>query len=84
MTLQDRCKAWFERVSTPLGRLRVGDAVASDLADFVRSEIGRAGAAQLDDSEPLVLYFATVQDRSEFVALIMEAKPGMVSRKWPN
>lgn len=83
MTLADRCKAWFGRVSTPLGALRVNDAVANDLADFVRAEIGRAASAKLDDTEPLVLYFASEQDRAEFLAIMAEAKPGMISRRWP-
>lgn len=83
MSLQERCKEWFARVSTPLGRLRIDDAVASDMADFVRSEIGRAADSKLDATEPLVLYFATEEDREEFIAMIREAKPDMISRKWP-
>ena len=54
-----------------------------DLADFVRSEIGRAADMSLEETAPLVLYFGTEEDRAEFLAVIKEAKPGMIERKWP-
>ena len=54
-----------------------------DLMDFVQAEIGRAASETLDGAAPLVLYFGTDEDRKEFFDLIMTAKPGMISRKWP-
>lgn len=75
-TLLQRCQAWLE---APVSD---GDP-AADLADFVRSEIGRAADARLNATEPLVLYFANEEDRAGFVAIMTEAKPGMIARKWP-
>ena len=79
--LRDRCKAQYQRM-TQNAILRTGDPV-EDLTAFVMAEIGKAADSRLDDAEPLVLYFSDPKEREEFVALIMEAKPGMVSKKWP-
>lgn len=54
-----------------------------DLADFVRAEVGRMADAALDSTEPLVLYFQTPADRDEFYAIMREAKPDMIARRWP-
>jgi hypothetical protein len=62
--------------------LRQGDPVET-LVAFVTAEIGRTADERLDDSLPLCLYFATAEDRAGFVALIREAKPGMVMKEVP-
>lgn len=62
--------------------LRQGSPV-DDLMAFVVAEIGRSADDRLAETLPLVLYFATKQDRDEFVAAVQEAKPGMVARKLP-
>lgn len=36
---------------------------------------------ELEGTYPVVLYFGTDADRSEFMELMAEAKPGMVARK---
>lgn len=37
--------------------------------------------AELRGRKPVVCYFASDEDRLEFIALVEEAKPGMVARK---
>lgn len=39
-----------------------------------------APTPELTGTAPLVLYFGTEQQRQEFIALIQEAKPGMVTK----
>ena len=36
---------------------------------------------ELEGSYPIVLYFETSADRDEFMSLVHEAKPGMVTKK---
>jgi hypothetical protein len=36
---------------------------------------------ELKGTKPVVLYFGSEQDREEFIALVHEAKPGLVARK---
>lgn len=76
--LLDRCRQFVE--SHLLGHIHPS---ARDLADFVHSEMGRAADKSLQNTAPLVLYFADEMGRAEFLAMIIEAKPGMISRKWP-
>jgi hypothetical protein len=64
--------------------LTPSEELAADLEAFVVTEIGRAADKRLENSLPLALYFPTPKDRDEFVAAVMEAKPGMISRKWPR
>lgn len=73
MTLKQRCQVWL---NSPLG----DSDPATDLADFVLSEIGRAADPSLERTEPLVMYFTKPEDRAEFLAMMT---PGMISRKWP-
>jgi hypothetical protein len=42
---------------------------------FVIAETGRTADEGLKDSLPLCLYFATEEDRDEFVELFREVKP---------
>jgi hypothetical protein len=72
-----------ERTAAFIVEIIRGRAGRQDLEDFVLAEIGMASDERLNNSAPLVLYFATDEDRREFFRLIMEAKPGMISRKWP-
>lgn len=62
--------------------LRQGSPV-DDLVAFVLAEQGRTADASLDDALPLVLYFACKADREEFITLMREAKPGMITKKMP-
>jgi hypothetical protein len=79
--LRDRCKEMVGQLQRN-AMLRQGSPV-DDLTAFVVSEIGRAASTTLDDSLPLCLYFDNKEDREEFVAAVQEAKPGMVSKRWP-
>lgn len=81
MTLRDRCKEMLAMMNQN-ALLRQGSPV-DELMAFVIAETGRAAEAVLEDTLPLCLYFATPEDRDEFVALFREARPGMISRKLP-
>lgn len=79
--LRDRCRELYGRMSRD-AMLRQGDPVET-LVAFVTSEIGRSADKRLDASLPLCLYFATAEDRREFVDLVRKAKPGMVMKEMP-
>lgn len=79
--LRDRCRVLHQEMALN-ALLRQGDPV-EDLMAFVIAETGRAADPALKDSLPLCLYFGNAQDRDEFVALIREAKPGLVTKKLP-
>lgn len=79
--LRDRCRDLYGRMSRD-AMLRQGDPVET-LVAFVTSEIGRSADERLDSSLPLCLYFATAEDRREFIDLVREAKPGMVMKEVP-
>lgn len=79
--LRERCKAFYQR-QTRDAILRQGDPVET-LVAFVISEQGRAADNRLDDTLPLCLYFATADDRAEFIALVREAKPDLVMKEMP-
>lgn len=79
--LFERCRAMLSLIQRD-AILRQGDGVR-DLMAFVLAEKGRAADPSLKETLPLCLYFGTEQDRAEFVALIREAKPGMISRALP-
>lgn len=81
-TLRERCQAVVDKISRD-AILRQGSA-ADTLLEFVLAEKGRAAAAdRLAESLPLVLYFTTDADREDFIAVIHEAKPGMIVRTVP-
>jgi hypothetical protein len=82
MSLQDRCKAMYQTMQLD-AMLRQGSPV-DDLMAFVISEIGRAADEKLEASVPLCLYFYNEQDRKEFIEAVHEAKPGMISKRWPR
>lgn len=79
--LYERCRAMLSLIQRD-AMLRQGSGV-DDLMAFVVAEKGRAADASLKETLPLCLYFGTEQDRAEFVALIHDAKPGMISRSLP-
>lgn len=79
MSLRERCKAHCQKARTD-AMLRQGDPV-EDLMAFVISEIGRAADDRLNESLPLCLYFQTKEDRDEFAAIVLQAKPGMRAKK---
>lgn len=81
MSLRDRCLKFLNDL-----RHYTGDETSTmdHLESFVVTEIGRASDERFDDAVPLALYFNSVVDREEFIAAVMEAKPGMISRRWPK
>lgn len=84
--LRERCREFLLGIDEKdLFANREGDdtETADELAAFVMSEIGRAADERFEDSAPLVLFFHNRSDAQELVDAIMEAKPGMLSRKWP-
>lgn len=52
--------------------------------DLIRDLAAVDQMPELVGTVPLVLYFASEQDRREFVALCHEAKPGMIARTLPE
>ncbi len=79
MSLRERCKAHLQKMKMD-GILRQNDPV-QDLMEFVISEIGRAADSKLEETLPLCLYFASEQDRDEFVEAVQFMKPGMRAKK---
>ena len=57
--------------------LQVVDAVLVGLADTVDP---RAPIPELKGSFPIVIFFSSAADRDEFIAVVREAKPGLVAR----
>lgn len=79
--LRDRCKD-FIAAAQRKAITRTGSPV-EDLMAFVQSEIGRTADASLEETKPMILYFGNEQDRDEFMAIVREAKPGMVAKSIP-
>jgi len=79
--LRERCRQMIDLLNRN-ALLRQGSPV-DDLMAFVIAETGRAADEMLSEALPLCLYFASKQDRDEFVTAVREAKPDMVSRKLP-
>jgi hypothetical protein len=82
MSLRDRCKEMLSKMQTD-AILRQGSPV-DDLVAFVQSETGRTADKSLEDTRSLILYFGTEQDREEFMAIVREAKPGMMVKPIPG
>lgn len=80
-SLRDRCRALLDNLKTD-GILRQGSPVDT-LRDFVIAEIGRSADERLDSSAPLCLYFATEEDREEFIEIFKEARPNAVCKRMP-
>lgn len=81
MTLRDRCKEFYFTLQNR-AIMRVGSPV-DELMAFVIAETGRAADERLEETLPLCLYFADEAGRDEFVAMVQQVKPNMVSRKLP-
>lgn len=81
MTLRERCKKFLDQAAMD-AMLRQGSPL-DNLIAFVTAEYGRAADEMLDQSKPLVLYFGSDADRDEFIAMVREAKPGMMTKKLP-
>lgn len=73
MNLRRRC-ADFIVMQHQRAITRTGSPV-DDLVGFVLSERGRTADATLEETLPLVLYFASEADRQEMVDAINAAKP---------
>lgn len=82
MSLRERCKEMLSKMQTD-AILRQGSPV-DDLMSFVQSETGRTADKSLEDTRSLILYFGTEEDREEFMAIVREAKPGMMVKKIPG
>jgi hypothetical protein len=80
-TLRDRCKSIYQQMQRD-AMLRQGNPVDTLMA-FVIAEQVRSAAPEFANSLPLCLYFGSEKDRAEFVELIREAKPGMITRELP-
>lgn len=78
MGLRERCAALNSKLRQD-AILRQNDPVQTIL-EFVKSEIGKSAAEELDDTKSLILYFATDDDRRGFIEAVRGAKPGMVAR----
>jgi hypothetical protein len=88
MTLADRCTKVLRdfddvRDTEPPSLMR-GKKMVDYLKNFVLSEVGRASDEAFGDGAPLVLYFADEASREEFMAIVMEAKPNWISKRWPE
>ena len=82
MTLRGRCTKFLTDMIRNMPSAHV-DELVSDLMDFVVAETGRTAEERLDQSLPLCLYFATKENREEFVALMHEARPHMIVKRMP-
>lgn len=68
---------------------RISDAVTNAIAEAERRgfelavEGGKEAAGKMmpGNSRPVVLYFGSDQDCDEFIAIVREAKPGLVAHK---
>lgn len=80
-TLRDRCKEMYQQMQRN-AILRQGSPV-DDLMAFVIAEKGRAADDGLKDTAPLCLYFGSNEDREEFIAAVVAAKPGMIAKRMP-
>lgn len=81
MGLRDRCTEFYQKMQHN-AMLRQSSPV-DDLMAFVNAEKGRSADASLEDTRPLILYFGNDRDREEFLAIVREAKPGMMAKKLP-
>lgn len=73
--LRERCRELANQLQVD-GMLRQNNPVDT-IFNFVCAEIGKSADGELDDTLPLVLYFATEQDREDFKREIMAAMPAV-------
>lgn len=81
MDLRDRCREILSIIRTD-GILRQHDPVDT-LVAFVTAETGRGADTSLGDALPLCLYFRNREDREEFIAVMRETKPEMITKSLP-
>lgn len=81
MSLRSRCTEMYHKMSAD-AMLRQGSPV-EDLMAFVIAETGRSADERLEDTHPLCVYFGNKEDREEFLAVMREAKPGMMMKNLP-
>jgi hypothetical protein len=81
MSLRDRCVAFYSALQRD-AMLRQGSPV-DDIMAFVIAETGRSADDTLTDTLPLVLYFGNAVERDEFVAVMRDAKPNMITKRLP-
>lgn len=80
-TLRDRCREIYGTMNRD-SILRQHDPIDT-LEAFVLSERGRAADDALTGAKPVILYFGSDEDRDEFMALVREAKPGLMTKALP-
>ena len=80
-TLRDRCTTLCQQMQRN-AMLRQGSPV-DDLMAFVIAERGRSADESLAETLPVCLYFGSEQDREEFIALVHEVKPNMITKRMP-
>lgn len=62
-------------------QLTDGDTIRSRRLEGGSRPLLKFPRPELNGTYPVVLYFGTEEDRDEFIALVKEAKPGLVARK---
>lgn len=80
-SLRDRCKEILDQIQQD-ALLRQHSSVDTLMA-FVQTEVGRTADPLLGPSQPLVLYFPTVEDREQFIQEVRSIHPGWSTRKMP-
>jgi hypothetical protein len=81
MNLRDRCKQFCQEQARN-AMLRQGSPV-DDIMAFVIAETGRSADPALADTLPLCLYFGSKEDRDDFMEIVREVKPGMITKPLP-
>lgn len=77
--LRSRCFNFL--VEIDIDGMLDGKYPTDELLEFVVAETGRSAEPKLDKTLPLVCYFASDEDREEFIAAVLEANPTMVTKK---
>lgn len=80
-TLRERCREMLDHLRRD-DMMRQGLPV-DELMAFVLAEKGRAADTELAETLPLCLYFANDKDRDNFIGMIQEFKPNMITKKLP-
>lgn len=75
--IRDKMLAELEEFLDRAEFANLGHGLAGALADAAMSALRPVEAVA--DSSPVILYFRTEQDRADFIELVHEEKPGMVS-----
>lgn len=85
--LRRRCGRMVSQIIAPFRNIGDGCADITKMADllfgFVVAEVGRSASTKFENSAPLCLYFEDDASREEFIEAFKEAKPNVVTRKFP-